>query len=44
MNSANNDPIYSKNIIFNSCLAVEGEGYGIVIRTGDKTFIGSIAR
>jgi len=37
------DVMYAKNIIFNSCLILEGEGLGIVVRTGNKTFIGSIA-
>lgn len=44
INSQNDDPIYSKNVIFNSCLIIEGEALGIVIRTGDSTFIGSIAK
>jgi len=30
----------SHNIAFNSSMALDGEGYGIVIRTGDNTFIG----
>ena len=33
----------SKNIVFNSCLCQEGQAIGIVIRTGNETFIGSIA-
>lgn len=28
------------NIAFNSSMALDGEGYGVVIRTGDSTFIG----
>jgi magnesium-transporting ATPase (P-type) len=28
------------NIAFNSSMVLEGEAYGIVIRTGDNTFIG----
>jgi len=44
VNTQNDDPIYSKNIVFNSCLIIEGEALGIVIRTGDSTFIGSIAK
>jgi sodium/potassium-transporting ATPase subunit alpha len=28
------------NIAFNSSMALDGEGYGVVIRTGDRTFIG----
>ncbi|ORZ32782.1 P-type cation-transporting ATPase [Catenaria anguillulae PL171] len=31
------------NLAFNSTLVVSGEGYGIVIRTGDDTVIGQIA-
>lgn len=31
------------NLIFNGTLAVNGEGYGIVIRTGDRTVLGQIA-
>lgn len=38
------EAIEAKNVVFNSCLVVEGEGYGVVIRTGDATFIGSIAK
>jgi sodium/potassium-transporting ATPase subunit alpha len=28
------------NIAFNSSLVIDGEAYGLVIRTGDNTFIG----
>ncbi|KAL7746615.1 hypothetical protein RI367_008015 [Sorochytrium milnesiophthora] len=31
------------NIAFNGTLVVSGDGYGIVVRTGDKTVIGQIA-
>ncbi|KXN64943.1 hypothetical protein CONCODRAFT_44889, partial [Conidiobolus coronatus NRRL 28638] len=31
------------NLAFNGTLAVSGEAYGIVIRTGDSTFLGQIA-
>lgn len=31
------------NLVFNSTLVVAGEAYGIVVRTGDHTFIGQIA-
>jgi len=34
----------AKNIIFNSCLVMEGQAIGIVFRTGDLTLIGTIAR
>lgn len=33
----------SKNLVFNSCLVQEGQAIGIVVRTGNSTFIGSIA-
>ena len=33
----------ANNLVFNGTLAVNGEGYGIVIRTGDRTVIGQIA-
>ncbi|KAI9260257.1 hypothetical protein BY458DRAFT_459751 [Sporodiniella umbellata] len=33
----------AENIVFNGTLAVSGEGYGIVVRTGDHTVLGQIA-
>lgn len=33
----------AENIIFNGTLAVSGEAYGIVVRTGDNTVLGQIA-
>lgn len=33
----------AENIVFNGTLAVSGEAYGIVIRTGDDTVLGQIA-
>jgi len=39
-----NNFLESKNVVFNSCLVLEGMAYGVVYRTGDKTFIGCIAR
>jgi sodium/potassium-transporting ATPase subunit alpha len=42
----NNDlpnPLEAENLMFNSTLAVSGEAYGIVIRTGDGTVLGQIA-
>ncbi|KAI9480653.1 MAG: hypothetical protein EXX96DRAFT_563651 [Benjaminiella poitrasii] len=33
----------AENIIFNGTLVVSGEGYGIVVRTGDSTVLGQIA-
>jgi sodium/potassium-transporting ATPase subunit alpha len=36
-------PLEATNLVFNGTLAVNGEAYGIVIRTGDQTVIGQIA-
>src|SRR6266536_2434710 len=38
------NPLEASNIMFNSSLMVSGEAYGIVIRTGDSTMLGQIAR
>lgn len=35
--------VEAENLVFNSTLVVNGEGWGIVVRTGDHTFIGQIA-
>jgi sodium/potassium-transporting ATPase subunit alpha len=37
------NPLETKNIAFFTTLAQEGDGIGVVIRTGDKTIIGTIA-
>ncbi|KAJ3202682.1 hypothetical protein HDU82_007181 [Entophlyctis luteolus] len=37
------NPLEATNLAFNSTLAVVGNGYGIVVRTGDNTVIGKIA-
>lgn len=37
------NPLEATNVAFNSTLAVSGECYGVVIRTGDSTVIGQIA-
>ncbi|TLD18358.1 P-type cation exchange alpha subunit of ATPase [Venturia nashicola] len=37
------NPLEASNLLFNSCLIVDGEAYGIVIRTGDATVLGQIA-
>ncbi|KAF8528202.1 aminophospholipid-transporting P-type ATPase [Hysterangium stoloniferum] len=37
-------PVEAENLLFNSTLVVSGEGYGIVVRTGDHTLIGQIAK
>ncbi|PPQ82387.1 hypothetical protein CVT25_008348 [Psilocybe cyanescens] len=36
-------PVEADNLVFNSTLVVNGEGWGAVVRTGDHTFIGQIA-
>ncbi|KAF8968280.1 aminophospholipid-transporting P-type ATPase [Flammula alnicola] len=36
-------PVEADNLVFNSTLVVNGEGWGVVVRTGDHTFIGQIA-
>ncbi|KAJ1546480.1 hypothetical protein HK405_007066, partial [Cladochytrium tenue] len=37
------NPLETANLMFNGTLAVNGEGYGVVVRTGDHTVIGQIA-
>jgi sodium/potassium-transporting ATPase subunit alpha len=37
------NPLEATNLVFNGTLVVNGEGYGVVIRTGDKTVLGQIA-
>ncbi|KAI8620439.1 hypothetical protein BC830DRAFT_1099211 [Chytriomyces sp. MP71] len=37
------NPLEASNLAFNGALVVVGNGYGIVIRTGDHTVIGQIA-
>ncbi|VDC02481.1 unnamed protein product [Peniophora sp. CBMAI 1063] len=36
--------VEAENVAFNSTLIVNGEAYGVVIRTGDHTLIGQIAK
>ncbi|KAJ3308162.1 hypothetical protein HDV04_001716, partial [Boothiomyces sp. JEL0838] len=43
VNNAHKNPLEAHNLLFNGTLCVNGEGYGIVIRTGDHTVIGQIA-
>jgi sodium/potassium-transporting ATPase subunit alpha len=38
-----NNPLEASNIGFNGTLCVSGEGYGIVVKTGDETVLGHIA-
>lgn len=42
-NGSNLHPQVSENLVFNSTLIVNGEAWGIVVRTGDHTFLGQIA-
>ncbi|KAF9946700.1 hypothetical protein BGZ65_009471, partial [Modicella reniformis] len=37
------NPFEARNLVFNGSLVVNGEGYGLVIRTGDNTVLGQIA-
>ncbi|KAF8328688.1 aminophospholipid-transporting P-type ATPase [Cantharellus anzutake] len=37
-------PVEASNLVFNSTNVVSGDGWGVVVRTGDNTFIGQIAR
>ncbi|CAG8753261.1 35611_t:CDS:2, partial [Gigaspora margarita] len=37
------NPLEASNLVFYGTLVVSGEGYGIVIRTGDHTVLGQIA-
>jgi sodium/potassium-transporting ATPase subunit alpha len=36
-------PVEAENLAFNSTLIINGEGWGVVVRTGDHTLIGQIA-
>jgi sodium/potassium-transporting ATPase subunit alpha len=36
-------PVEADNLVFNSTLVVNGEAWGVVVRTADHTFIGQIA-
>ncbi|KAI0692233.1 aminophospholipid-transporting P-type ATPase [Cytidiella melzeri] len=42
-NGADVRPVEAENLMFNSTLVVNGEGWGTVVRTGDHTLIGQIA-
>ncbi|KAF8191565.1 aminophospholipid-transporting P-type ATPase [Mycena galopus ATCC 62051] len=42
-NGSETRPVEAQNLAFNSTLVVNGEAWGIVVRTGDHTFIGQIA-
>ncbi|KAG9294975.1 hypothetical protein G9A89_017769 [Geosiphon pyriformis] len=43
VHNSHKNPLEATNLCFNGTLAVSGEGYGIVIRTGDQTVLGQIA-
>ncbi|KAI0312116.1 aminophospholipid-transporting P-type ATPase [Amylostereum chailletii] len=43
VNGSQSRPVEAENLVFNSTLVVNGEGWGVVVRTGDGTFIGQIA-
>ncbi|KAL5514054.1 hypothetical protein ACEPAG_2815 [Sanghuangporus baumii] len=36
-------PIEAENLVFNSTMVLNGEGWGVVVRIGDQTMIGQIA-
>ena len=44
VDSLSMDIMDSKNLIFNGCQAIEGAAIGVVINTGDKTYLGLVAR
>lgn len=37
------NPLEACNVAFNGTLTISGEGYGVVIRTGERTMLGQIA-
>ncbi|KAJ3181454.1 hypothetical protein HDU87_001062 [Geranomyces variabilis] len=41
--NSHKNPLEATNLVFNGTLCVNGDGYGIVVRTGDNTVIGQIA-
>ena len=41
--NSHENPLEATNLVFNATLAVNGDAYGVVIRTGDDTVIGQIA-
>ena len=43
VNAVHEAPIECRNLVFSSSLVMNGEGFGVVTRTGDSTMIGSIA-
>ncbi|KAJ6620357.1 aminophospholipid-transporting P-type ATPase [Mycena sp. CBHHK59/15] len=43
VNGSTTRPVEAQNLAFNSTLVINGEAWGVVVRTGDHTFIGQIA-
>ncbi|KAJ3728358.1 aminophospholipid-transporting P-type ATPase [Lentinula raphanica] len=43
-NGSPSRPVEAENLVFNSTLVVNGEAWGVVVRTGDRTLIGQVAR
>lgn len=41
-NGSEHRPVEAENLVFNSTLVVNGEGWGVVVRTGDHTLIGKL--
>ncbi|KAF9408941.1 hypothetical protein BGZ94_002142, partial [Podila epigama] len=37
------NPLEARNLAFNGTVVINGDGYGLVIRTGDRTVLGQIA-
>lgn len=44
VNSSIQNPLEASNLAFSGTMAVNGEGYGIVVRTGDNSVLGQIAK
>lgn len=44
LTAGHRNPMEASNIVFNGTLIVNGQGAGIVIRVGDKTVLGQIAK
>ncbi|KAJ3786917.1 aminophospholipid-transporting P-type ATPase [Lentinula aff. detonsa] len=43
-NGSSSRPVEAENLVFNSTLVVNGEAWGVVVRTGDHTLIGQVAK
>ncbi|KAJ7577471.1 aminophospholipid-transporting P-type ATPase [Mycena floridula] len=42
-NGSSDRPVEAENLAFNSTLVVNGDAWGVVVRTGDNTLIGQVA-